>query len=219
MGANPGAKNLTERLEHLPETNQHDDHQEKNSSRSRPVRERQDGLRTVTGKREDLTRRIQLLDGALAEGVSFVEICEAVTSRKNKEYAVPFSRTEFHERLVLLPQCLRSTENCVAEEKSAEYVCARCRSCKIAQIIDRAEELGYLGVRILKGGSAVAHILAEVAPRAVLGIACMFEGAIGILECEKAGIAVQFIPLLRDGCADTDVDITEVLEIMGFQRD
>lgn len=170
-------------------------------------------------KREELTQRLKLFDGMLHEGATFAELCEAVTARRNKEYAVPFSRTEFRDRLVLLPQCLRSTDNCAAEERAAEYVCARCRSCKIADIVDRAEQLGYRGARILKGGSAIARILEEVAPKAVLGVACKLEGALGMLECEKAGIAVQFVPLLRDGCADTDADIAEIMEMLEFRRD
>ena len=52
---------------------------------------------------------------------------------------------------------------------------------------------------------------------AVLGVACSLEGALGSLECERAGIPVQFIPLLRDGCADTDVDLDTVLETLEFR--
>ncbi len=42
--------------------------------------------------------------------------------------------------------------------------------------------------------------------RAVLGVACNYEGALGIALCEKHRLVPQFVPLLRDGCVDTDVE-------------
>jgi hypothetical protein len=165
-----------------------------------------------------LNRLLELLGGAGGDGGDITELCAAITSRKNKEQALPFSAVPYAERLVVVPHCLRATGACKAEEKSAFYVCARCRACKIADIVEKAEELGYLGVKILKGGSAVSAMLREVKPRAVLGVACSFEGALGALECEKQGIAVQFVALARDGCADTDVDVQEVLQALEFRQ-
>jgi hypothetical protein len=37
-----------------------------------------------------------------------------------------------------------------------------------------------------------------------------------MLQCERVGAAVQFVPLSRDGCADTDVDIDEVMSVLAF---
>lgn len=161
---------------------------------------------------------MELLGGASAGGESLTDLYPAIISRKNKEYALEYSRAEYQERIVFVPQCLRSTERCAAEERAAEYVCKRCGACKIAAIIERAEELGYKEVRILKGGSAVARLLKDLRPKAVLGVACSFEGALGMLQCERLGIPVQCVSLLRDGCADTDVDLDEVLETMEFRQ-
>ena len=169
-------------------------------------------------KASKLNRLLELLGGDTGDGGSITDLCAAITSRKNKEQALPFSAVPYAERLVILPHCLRATASCAAEERSAEYVCAKCRSCKIAEISEKAEALGYLGVRILKGGSAVASVLKDVKPRAVLGVACNFEGALGALECERQGIAVQFVGLARDGCADTDVDVQEVLQTLEFRQ-
>jgi hypothetical protein len=172
----------------------------------------------VSDRAEKLNKLMELLAGASPEGGTLTELYPAITSRKNKEHALEFSRTEFHERIVFVPQCLRSTEKCAAEERAAEYVCRRCRACKIADVVDRADELGYMGVRILKGGSAVSRLLDDLKPKAVLGVACNFEGALGMLECERLGIAVQTVILLEDGCADTDVDLDEVMETMEFRQ-
>ncbi|MHC5036508.1 MAG: DUF116 domain-containing protein [Planctomycetota bacterium] len=165
-----------------------------------------------------LNKLLSLIGSSSKEGSSLPEFCTAITFRKNKEYALLFSRTKYTERIVFLPQCLRAIGQCEAEERAAEYVCQRCGGCKIAEIIDRAESLGYMDVKILKGGSAVGRLLDELKPKGLLGVACSFEGSIGMLECERKGVAVQFIALLRDGCADTDVDLDEVFETMEFQQ-
>lgn len=167
-------------------------------------------------KAEKLNRLLELLGGSAGEGGSMTELCAAITARKNKEQAAAFAKIPYSERLVFVPHCLRATGTCQAEEKSAEYICAKCRACKIAEIVEKAEQLGYLGVKILKGGSAVSTILKNVKPGAVMGVACSFEGALGTLECERTGAPTQFVSLLRDGCADTDVDLTEVFETMEF---
>jgi hypothetical protein len=165
-----------------------------------------------------LNKLLELLDSGPADGGSLPELCRAIASRKNKEHALDFARTPYSERMVFVPQCLRAVGRCRAEERAAEYVCGSCGECKIAAVVERAGRLGYMGVRILKGGSAVSRVLDELRPAAVLGVACGFEGAVGMLECERQGIAVQFVPLLRDGCADTDVDIGDVLDAMEFTR-
>ena len=159
-----------------------------------------------------------MLGANAGSGGSIADLCAAITSRKNKEHALRFSQAEYRERMVFVPQCLRSTSSCAAQERAAEYICARCHSCKIGAIVERAESLGYREVRILKGGSAIPAILKECRPAAILGVACNLEGALGTLECERFGTAIQFVSLARDGCADTDVDLDEVMETMEFRQ-
>jgi hypothetical protein len=158
--------------------------------------------------------RLLALAGGRLEDIDFPEFCRQIVARKNAEHAAAFRATPFARRMVFLPQCIRCTEKCAAHEQAAEHVCARCGECKAGEISRRGGELGYLGVHILKGGSAVARLVEKLRPGAVLGVACQFEGALGILECERQGIPVQCVPLLRDGCADTDVELSRVLELM-----
>jgi hypothetical protein len=162
-----------------------------------------------------IARLMSLMGGKVdVEDVDFERLCRDLIARKNAEHAEAFVASDYSRRLVFLPQCLRCTARCQAHEQGAEHVCAECGSCKAGDIVRRGGELGYLGVRILKGGSAVARLVDELRPGAVLGVACHFEGALGILECERLGIPVQCVSLLRDGCADTDVDLDGVLEVM-----
>jgi hypothetical protein len=151
--------------------------------------------------------------GSGAEG-GMSEALAQVVSRKNAENLDRFRRTPYSRRLVVVPQCLRSTAKCRAEERNHEHLCAECGACKIAAIVRRARELGYLGVRILKGGSALPRVLSEEKPGAALGVACCMEGFMGLLACEKSGVPACCVPLLRAGCADTDVDLDAVLRTM-----
>ncbi len=147
---------------------------------------------------------------------NFGELCRALVARKNKEHASRFAGVPYRERIVLVPQCLRRLGTCRAKETARGYECAECMACPAGTIKKEAKRLGYAGVFMLKGGRAIGRLLAEQAPRAVVGVACDYEGALGVIECERAGAAVQFVPLSRDGCADTDVDVPEVMSVLEF---
>ncbi len=163
---------------------------------------------------KSLARLMSLMGAAALEDADFPELCRELISKKNLEHAEAFARADYSRRIVFLPQCLRCTAECQAHEQGAEHVCAECGACKAGDVVRRGAELGYLGVRILKGGSAVTRLVDELRPGAVLGVACHFEGALGILECERLGIPVQCVSLVRDGCADTDVEVDAVIELM-----
>ena len=132
-------------------------------------------------------------------------------NRRNRE---AFAGTAFPDRIILVPQCMRQSGKCVAKDAGSRYECARCGSCKVNDIIREAEILGYKSVLLLKGGRAVVKIIEELKPKAILGVACFFEGSIGINQCAKRGITVMFYPLSRDGCADTDLDTDKLFELM-----
>jgi len=158
-------------------------------------------------------------EDAAGDESHFNELCRAVAVRKNKEHARRFAAVPRAERIVLLPQCLRKLGACKAVETARGYQCRECMSCPAGAIQRKAKELGYRGVFMLKGGRAVATVIAEQKPRAVVGVACAYEGALGVLACERAGAAVQFVPLERDGCSDTDVDVDEVTSVLEFHEE
>ncbi len=134
---------------------------------------------------------------------------EAANARSWKDYV----RTPFEKRVVLLPHCLRS-ENCEAKMGEYGYKCVKCGRCAIGKIVEKAEELGYMGVFILPGGSLVERIIDEFKPRAVLGVACLKECILGHAVLLKKGIPGQAVPLLRDGCFKTVVDVNKVIKVM-----
>ncbi len=157
----------------------------------------------------------------LAETAGFEDVdrfVEEFSERKNAQYAEAFARVPYGQRLLLVPQCLRSSGDCQADEHGVSYECARCGACSIDAIIEEAERLGYMGVHILKGGRAVVQLIEKYKPRAILGVACNYEGLMGIMECERRGVPVQFAPLLRDGCADTEVDLEMLREFLSVLK-
>jgi hypothetical protein len=156
---------------------------------------------------ESLVGRLAGEDG---QGEDMAEALAAVVARKNRQNSVRYLRTPYADRLVLLPQCLRSTEGCQAEERNSEYVCARCGACKVAQVTAEAEALGYMAVRVLKGGSAVLRVVQEARPKALLAVCCPIEAVMGVVVCERIGVPAFCVPLLRAGCSDTDVDLNDL---------
>ncbi|MCD6154809.1 MAG: DUF116 domain-containing protein [archaeon GB-1867-097] len=137
--------------------------------------------------------------------VDEMELLKLYVDLKNKANRVKFSLVPYAERILLLPQCLRSS-NCPAELGDFGYNCIDCGKCMIGKVYRFALKLGYKGVFIIPGGSMIAKIFEKVKPKACLGVACFKELFLGSFLCEKFGVVGQGIPLLRDGCINTLVD-------------
>ncbi len=119
------------------------------------------------------------------------------------------------ERVLLLPHCLRPSQTCPGRPSRDGFQCpSDCReSCSIRVLREEAVRLGYKGVCIAPGGALAARFVEETAPRAVVAIACRKELEEGVQAVRKRrrGPQVVAIPLLRDGCVDTEVDLAEAL--------
>jgi hypothetical protein len=125
-----------------------------------------------------------------------------------------FSETPYTDRLIVLPQCLRSLE-CPAKFSSIEGArCAKCNKCKVFTITEKAEKLGYKGVYIAPGGGFVKRILQKVKPKAVIGVGCPVEVYWGLQGVSDAGLTGYGVLLLRDGCVMTDIDLDEIFTVM-----
>ena len=139
---------------------------------------------------------------------------QATTRAKNKKYSKAFAAVPPSQRLILVPQCLRNIAVCKAHEEGSYYSCVHCGGCAIGRIDQRAKELGYGGVFILKGGRTVEKLIAELKPKAIIGVACFFEGAQGMELCERFSLPVQFIPLTKDGCVNTEINLDDIMPVI-----
>lgn len=138
----------------------------------------------------------------------------AITAKKNRKMAAAFDSVPFSGRVLLVPHCMRNIQKCKAKEMGSHYLCVECNACKIGPISKKSRELGYKALYILKGGKAIEKLATEIQPQAILGVACYFEGVQGLELSEKLNVPVQFVPLTKDGCVDTDVVLDEVFAVM-----
>lgn len=148
-------------------------------------------------------------------GVEEKELFQLYVETKNRSLVKNFAATPYNERILLLPQCLRSKE-CPAELSKYGYECQECGRCSIEKIKQVTKKLGYKGTYVLPGGSIAKKILLEIKPQASLGVACFKELVLGSYLCEKLGIIGQGVALIRDGCINTLVDwkaLNEALNI------
>ncbi|MEA3339035.1 MAG: DUF116 domain-containing protein [Chloroflexota bacterium] len=120
----------------------------------------------------------------------------------------------FGKRVLLLPHCLRPSLDCPGKMTKQGLDCTGCdhTECAIYQLRAAAADAGYQAVCIAPGGRLAVRFLAEHQPAGVVAVACeqeLEEGleAIDKMEWENEHPAVTVVPLLRDGCVDTEVDV------------
>ena len=118
----------------------------------------------------------------------------------------------YSQRIVLLPQCLRSN-SCTS--KRGEYgvlFCGECEQerddgliCPISDMTSVALEVGYEGVYTFAGGRGIREFLlskkGEI--RAILAVACNPEIREGVEMLAETGIFHQVEHLRTEGCAET----------------
>ena len=136
------------------------------------------------------------------------------TEIRNILFKNTFSQVPYNQRIIVIPQCLRSME-CPAKFNSVEGArCIECGKCKIKEISRKAKELGYIGTYIAPGGGFVKRIIKSTKPGAMIGIGCPYEVNLGLLEVSSKGIPCQGVTLLTNGCVTTDVELNAVFETM-----
>lgn len=150
-------------------------------------------------------------------GVEEKELFELYVEAKNRSLIDSFAATPYGERVLLLPQCLRS-KDCPAKIGKHGYECQQCGRCNIAKIIQLSKNLGYKGAFILPGGSLAQKILIDLKPKASIGVACSKELVLGSYLCEKVGVIGQGIELLKDGCINTVVDLEVLKDALKVSR-
>jgi hypothetical protein len=137
--------------------------------------------------------------------------------------ADPLAGVPLSRRLLLLPHCLRLAEGCPGKMTPSGLDCSGCEhsECKIHAILRAAIEAGYENICVAPGGRLAVKRVAQTRPAAIVAVACdkeLREGvaAVEALDWDGDGppIIVQ-IPLLRDGCVNTDVDMAQVKSALG----
>jgi len=113
--------------------------------------------------------------------------------------------TPFNRRLLLLPQCLKNNASCNAVIDQLGLICAGCQSCQIDSILQKAESLGYATL-VAEGTTVAVGLVQDGSIDAVIGVSCMSVLQKSFEPVSRAAVPVIGIPLLFEGCAETDVD-------------
>jgi len=145
---------------------------------------------------EELLVRVGL--DAAHLGFAMVEVSNAFW--REQFASVPFSR-----RLILLPHCLRDRRACRGRYEGFGMICAECGSCVLSELKCEAESLGYRAL-IAEGTPAVVHYILGGSADAVLGVACLDSLEKAFSRVVRMGIPHAAVPLLVDGCKDTEVE-------------
>ena len=146
-------------------------------------------------------------------------------SRENEEI---IKSIDMDKRVLLISHCLRSSADCTAKMTKEGLECRDdCPTrCAVGRLRILARELGYGGVCIAPGGSMALKFIKNNDPEGIIAIACIKELEEGVcavkelVETKKAdasngnGPAIIAVPLLRDGCVDTEVDEEEAERII-----
>jgi len=118
---------------------------------------------------------------------------------------------ETTDRALFLPHCSRKhmDDECEASfnPELSTYKCEKCsEDCIVRKATEIAEERGY-DVFVFPGGSCIPKVLRKRNYDGVIGVACSEEVKLGIKKLKEAGVEYQGIPLLKNGCANTEFNI------------
>jgi len=127
--------------------------------------------------------------------------------------AVPYDR-----RVLLLPQCLRNPQRCAGQFDAFGLLCNQCGACPIGALQAEAEALGYV-VLVAEGTTVVTTLLEQGQVDAVVGVSCLSVLKRAFPHMAADAIPGIAIPLLRDGCVDTMVDLEWVRTVLRLKSE
>ncbi len=140
---------------------------------------------------------------------SYIDFLAVVVNNQLWREAV--AATPYEKRLLLLPKCLRDNENCPAEFDQLGLACENCGRCVIGDIKSQAEELGLM-VLVAEGSPIVMSLIQTGKIEAVIGVSCLSVLEKTFPYIEAGAVPSLAIPLLYDGCVNTNVDVDWVLD-------
>jgi len=127
------------------------------------------------------------------------------------------SRIPPGERVLLLSHCLRPSGSCPGKFSRDGLECPEAcpEACLLKEFRETASRLGYKGVCIAAGGAMAVNFVKKHRPRGIVAVACSRELEEGVERVMRMGLpeppVIVVVPLLRDGCIDTEVDAPSVL--------
>jgi len=164
--------------------------------------------------REDLERCGQSVLARLDLSRRFLGF--AMVAVSNAFWRPVMEAIPFHRRLFLLPHCLSDRAACAGSYDSVGLHCAGCGSCEIHALKTQAEQLGY-SVIVAEGTSSLFLEILEGDVDAILGVACLDSLEKSFQHLVDLGVAHMAVPLLKDGCRNTEAEIDQIRILLTAQ--
>lgn len=119
-------------------------------------------------------------------------------------------------RILLLPQCMRDRSNCPAEMDEFGLLCMECGGCATGELQSFAEDLGTV-VLVAEGTTVVTKLLEQGQIDAVIGVSCLSALERSFPYMAAAAIPGIAIPLIQEGCDQTQIDMTTVKSFLSLK--
>jgi geranylgeranyl diphosphate synthase, type II len=161
--------------------------------------------------REDLDQYGRLILDRLDLPQAFLGF--AMVAVSNEFWRPTLEAVPFHRRLLLLPHCLSDRTACAGKYDSVGLNCAGCGSCSIHGLKSEAERLGY-SVVVAEGTGSVLMKVLEGDADAIFGVACLDSLEKSFHRIVELGVPHVALPLLKDGCVDTEAEVDEVRALL-----
>jgi geranylgeranyl diphosphate synthase type II len=150
-------------------------------------------------------------DGIVAKYSDFVTVLVS-----NEIWRATLASIPFERRVLLLPQCLRTKTICPAAVDEMGLLCAQCGTCATGTLQAEAEALGYV-VLVAEGTTIVTKLLEQGRVDAVIGVSCLSVLERAFRHMAAHAIPGLAIPLYRDGCDHSLVDLDWIREALYLQ--
>jgi len=136
----------------------------------------------------------------------FVTVLVGNAVWENTMATVPYDK-----RVLLLPQCLRDKASCPAQLDAFGLLCEECGRCPTGDLQALAEDLGTV-VLVAEGTTVVTKLLESGQVEAVIGVGCLSALERSFPYLTATAIPGMAIPLYKDGCDKTAVDVDWIRE-------
>lgn len=156
--------------------------------------------------------------------ITGLPVCDSITviedlieaNIKNSLHKTHFLNA--NKRVLFLPHCCRKymDSRCKAtfDPETASYLCAHCsKDCQVHKATLLAKKQNY-DVYVLPGSSCVKKIFQKKTYDGIVGVACTEEIGLATKILERANIASQNIPLIKNGCAATQFNFVTLQRIL-----
>ncbi len=119
-------------------------------------------------------------------------------------------------RLFLLPRCMKSSQKCRAMTDELGLICEQCGSCKVGGLTAEAEARGMMCI-VAEGGPVARGVIQSGAADAIIGVSCLESLRKAFPHMVNNALPGIAIPLDKDGCVDTRVDVALVRQYLRLE--